>query len=511
MGNSEETIFDRLKEIVGESNISNDLAVRQAYGKDGFITTIIRKYRKDPLTIPDMIVLPGSTEEVQGILKIANKYDFKVLTIATGVNQCGLCIPNMTRSIVVDLKRMDKILEIDKESMSATIQPYVSIARVQAEAMKLDLWNGGTPLSPASNGLLSNIIFNGIWQSALAYGHGIRSLVNMKIVLANGGIINTGSLAMPQKENFWCPGLGPDLKGLFEFMHWGALGIITEATVKLYPWSGGEWPQEEEYDKPPLPRNHKIFFIQHPDFDSATKAMYEIAHSGIGTHLNAIPDSMNCFFTQPTQELTEKYIKEGYFPKHLIYVVVSGISSEKQILYEQSVLKEIVEETGGRFRDDLSDILSTWNADAFRSGVGTRICRRGGYTIVRMGESQIGKQEMYYKIRNGIIEKHPHNILDEETPFVYVYDRGYFCIIETDSYFDQSIYDEVDNSRKIAKEGFVESGLKDGLGWFSFIEPLTSIYGPHIGPDFHLILRKVKEIFDPKDTMNPGKLVKCEK
>ena len=169
-------------------------------------------------------------------------------------------------SLMLDLKRMDQIISIDEKNMTAVIQPHVSIARMQVDAMKRGLWNGGTTLAPSSNGLISNMIFNGIWQSALAYGPGYKSLVNFKVVLPNGDIIDTGSRTMPGAGDFFWSGPGPDLKGVFEWTAYGGLGVITEATVKLHRWVGGDWNVEEVYDKPNLPDNHKIFFIEFPDY-----------------------------------------------------------------------------------------------------------------------------------------------------------------------------------------------------------------------------------------------------
>jgi FAD/FMN-containing dehydrogenase len=338
----------------------------------------------------------------------------------------------------------------------------------------------------------------------------MRSLINMKVVLPNGDIINTGSRAIPGAGDFWWSGPGPCLKGIFEFTHYGALGIVTEATIKLHRWVGGEWPQEEDYDRPPLPENHRIFYIEYPDFPSMETALYEISHSGIGTHLNTSVDAWNAAFTQPTQELTEKTYREGMWPKHLIYVVLAGISSPRQLDYEEKVLRLIVEKTGGTFREDLREALSTWHADAFRSGDSVRMTRHGGYAIQRMNTSQIETIEKIHNAHMEIVSKYPHYILDEETPEVYVYDRGYFSLNETDTYYDQSDLEEVKNSRKQAVEAFISHTREDKLGWYIHVEPVTSVFGPEIGPNFHLWLKRVKNIFDPNDIMNPEKLIKVD-
>ena len=505
------TVYQALADVVGADFITDDLAIRHAYSKDASLSSVWKKHKKDPSTIPALVVLPVSTEEVQRVLCICNRYKIAVVAINTGANMCGLCVPAVADSLVLDLKRLDKILDIDEKNMTATVQPHVNFPRLQSETMKRGLWNGGTPLAPGIVGVLSNMMFNGIWQSALAYGQAMRSLINMKVVLPNGDIINTGSRSLPGAGNFWGSGPGPDLKGIFEFTHYGGLGVVTEATFKLHRWVGGEWPQEEVYDRPPLPKNHRIFYIEYSDFPSMQEGMYEIAHSGIGTHLNTCMDAWNAYLTQSTQALSEKTYREGKWPKNLIYVILAGISSQRQLDYEEKALRIIVRKTKGKFRDDLREVLSTWHGDAFRSGDSTRMTRHGGYAIGRINESQIETVEDIHNAHIEIISKYPHYILDEETPEVYVFARGYFCINETDNYYDQTDLEEVKNARLQAIDAFISHTKQDKLGWFIYIEPLTSIFGPEIGPNFHLWLKKVKNIFDPNDIMNPNKLIEMRK
>jgi len=504
------TVYQALADVVGADFVTDDSAICHAYSKDASLASIWRKHKNDPNTVPTLVVLPGNTEEVQGVLRICNRHRIGVVTINTGANMCGLCVPEIADSLVLDLKRLDRILDIDEKNMTATIQPHVNFPRLQSETMKQGLWNGGTPLAPSVVGVLSNMMFNGIWQSALAYSLGMRSLINMKVVLPNGDIIETGSRSLPGAGNFWWAGPGPDLKGIFEFTHYGGLGVVTEGTIKLHRWVGGEWPQEEVYDRPPLPKNHRIFYIEYPDFPSMETAMYEIAHSGIGTHLNTAMDAWNAYLTQPTQELSEKTFREGKWPKNLIYVVLAGISSQRQLDYEEKVLHLIVNKTKGKFREDLREVLSTWHGDAFRSGDSTRMTRHGGYAIQRINESQIETIEDIHNAHMEIISKYPHYILDEETPEVYVYDRGYFSINETDNYYDQSDIEDVKNARLQTVEAFITHAKDDKLGWYIHVEPLTSIFGPEIGPNFHLWLRRTKRIFDPNNIMNPDKLIKMQ-
>jgi len=504
-------VYQAIAEVVGPDFISDDPIIRQAYCKDGAFPSILKRYEKEPTAIPDLVVLPGSTEEVQGVVRIADRYGLKVIPIITGANMVSLCIPVQLGTISLDMKRMDKVLDVDERNMTATIQPYVSFARIQAETMKRGLWHGGTPLAPGSCGLIANIINSGTWQSALAYGVGPRTLCNLTLVLPNGDILRTGPSAMPNCGSFWSQGPGPDLKGVFEFTNHGGLAIITEATVKLYPWAGGEWPQEEIYDRPPLPANHRIYYIEYSDMDSMNEALYEIAHSGIGTHLNGASNGWVTAMTQRTEELAEKRWREGFFPKHMIYVITAGISSPRQLEHEENVLKDIVKDTGGKFRDDLREEMSTWHGDAFCDGCGSRFQRHGSFSSIKIGLGHLDAQKDFYEACQEVVRNHPHYMFDEETPWIYIFERGYYAIFEDDTVFDQSDYEEVRQARDMNIEGFIRAPKKDGLdlGYY-YMEPVISIFSPTVGPNVKRWVTEIKRVFDPKHTMNPGKLLRLE-
>jgi len=505
----EPIIYEAIAEVVGHQFISDDPAIRQAYSKDGAFPGIIKKYKKDPAGIPDLVVLPGSTEEVSAVLRLANGHGLKVIPIISGANMVSLCIPSEPGTISLDLKRMDKILAVDNRNMTATIQPYVSFARIQAETMKLGLWNGGTPLAPGTCGLLSNIINSGTWQSAVAYGVGLRSLVNLTLVLPSGEVIRTGSAALPRMGNFWCQGPGPDLKGIFEFTNHGGLAVITEATVKLYPWAGGDWPEEKIYNRPELPANHRIYYIEYPDIESMNEALYQIAHSGIGTHLNGASNGWNSGMTQPTEELSERRWRQGFFPRRLIYVILAGISSTRQLEHEENVLRDIVSDTGGKFRDDLKDEMSDWHGDAFRDGCGSRFQRHGSFSSIKLGCGTIDNHREFFDASMNIVNQHPHYLFDEETPWVYVFERGYYALFEDDTVFDQSDYEEVKQARNMNVDGFIRTPRQDqlDLGYY-YSEPIMSIFDDMVGPHLKSKVSLIKDIFDPRYTMNPGKLIR---
>ncbi len=109
-------VVAKLKEAIGENWVSDDPAVLTAYSRDFTIT---------PGRWPNVVVLPGSTEDVQKIIKIANEHMIPVVPMSSGFNHGGMAIPRHGGIQVDLLKRMDKILDVDGESLTIRVQPGV--------------------------------------------------------------------------------------------------------------------------------------------------------------------------------------------------------------------------------------------------------------------------------------------------------------------------------------------------------------------------------------------------
>ena len=146
-------IYEELINILGPEYVSDDPAVMEAYSREsqspGFMTQ--GRY--------EFIVLPGSTEDVQQITKLANRYKFPISVFSTGLFMFT-CSAREPYWCLIDPKRMNRI-EIDEKNMYAIVLPYVTHAQVSAEAMKRGLFNG-TPESGSQASSLANHIFAGL-------------------------------------------------------------------------------------------------------------------------------------------------------------------------------------------------------------------------------------------------------------------------------------------------------------------------------------------------------------
>lgn len=524
-------IYGALEDVVGKRWISEQRSMVETYSKlsiEGM--TYVRKHQKDATILPACVILPESTEEVQAIVKICNRYKTPFIPFTNG--QVFSTTTNDQPTVIIHLSRMNKIIHIDTENMAATLQAYVDYAQLQGEAMKHGLWNGGSPLATSLCKLSSQFSFAGLWQTDLKYGLLNRNLVSVKMVLPDGEILTIGSRCLPKAGDYWEYGPGPDLMGI-QRGGAGSNGIVTEITVKLHSWAGGSsFPEvpygrpsledvhEAKYDSPPPPENHRLYWIEFKDFASEIKTMREISHSGIAIGMNAT-GVYSAYYCSQTQEMTWDRCEKKFFPEYNCYVILAGITSEKQLEYEKKVLKQIVERNGAKFlsqdyKPEVLEALKPWNLDCIRHTCGYRMNRKMyGNAWLPTGpfEGAQQTQQFWSDALNAFGEC---DITDrggsEDTPFIYALQRGRFCFSEVDNYPDPTNPDEILKAVGFGIYGMarlVKEKVCPNLMALTNVEPFLTMF-PEVGPNQTLLYRKIRKVFDPNSVNAPGRQVYTE-
>ena len=519
-----------LKDVLGDEWVSEDRAVIETYSRFSVDSGgTLRKHLKDPTTIPACIVLPGSTEEVQAIMRIATRFNVKVIPFTNGMIAFnGPTTPDPT--VCVHVSRMNRVLEIDEDNLTATLEAYADYGQLQADAMKKGLWNGGSPLATTLCKLSSQTSFAGIWQTDLKYGTLTRNIVSTKVVLPTGDVLITGSDTVAGSNCLWEYGPGPDLLSMVRGSA-GTAGIITEIKVKLHSWPGGDsLPEppagrpcvhdyhEPKYDTAPPPKNVKLLWVEFPDYDSEVEALHKIAQSGIGMGLNAT-GVYNSYYCSQTGEMTLDRVKGKFFPPFNCYVILGGFVSDRQMEYDEKILREIIAETHGTFltdshKGDVLEALEPWNLDCIRHVTGFRMNRfYYGGSIIPGGllkDTAYKTREIWTRTIDAMGETF---ITDrggiEDTPFLYAIERGSrFWLSEADVYPDPLDTEKLERAKGLTVAAVTDmvSQKYPAIGLGVAIEPLTTFF-PEQGPNAHLLFRKFRKIFDPNNIYAPGRQV----
>jgi FAD/FMN-containing dehydrogenase len=222
-----DTLLARLAAIVGERHVLTD-----ALDTAGYLAEPRELFHGKARCV----VRPGDTAEVAAILKLCAQTGTAVVPQGGNTGLVGGQIPGQpvpgreganTDEIVLSLKRMDRIREIDQASMTLTVEAGLTLLRVQVEAEKAGAL---FPLSLASEGSYTiggNLATNAGGTAVLAYGNARDLVSGLEVVLADGRVLS--NLSKLKKDN-----TGYDLKHLFMGSE-GTLGIITAAVVRLFP------------------------------------------------------------------------------------------------------------------------------------------------------------------------------------------------------------------------------------------------------------------------------------
>lgn len=213
----------RLAEIVGEKYVSDQAEERFIYSRD--MGTM------DP-SFPDLVVMPGSTEEVSRVLALANEKKVPLSPMGGGLTLSGICRP-LRGGIVLDMKRMNRILEVNETSSYALVEAGVSQGMLQAYLKRHHpRLKHSIPDSPPIATIGGNVLIHGSGHLSAAGGFHSEMLNGLEAVLPTGEVVRVGSCATSDRWFSRAP--LPDLAGLF--VGWtGTTGVVTRLAIKLYP------------------------------------------------------------------------------------------------------------------------------------------------------------------------------------------------------------------------------------------------------------------------------------
>ena len=218
-------LLSEVADVVGEDDVTTREVDRIAYAQDYFWLGQMWLDRGEDPSRPDIIAYPESTEEISRILKIATRHRVPIIPYGGGSGTQGGTVP-LYGGITLDLKKMNRILRIDEESLTVTVQAGVNVAHLEEELNRRGLTWPHYPASAPVASVGGCIAARGTGTLSTKYGKAEDMVLSLQIVLASGEVIST--LPTP---NHAC---GPGLLQLFVGAE-GTLGIITEVTVKLDP------------------------------------------------------------------------------------------------------------------------------------------------------------------------------------------------------------------------------------------------------------------------------------
>ncbi|KIL35097.1 FAD-binding protein [Cohnella kolymensis] len=206
-----------LKAIVGDKLFKDDPESLVTHSYDG--TPMLQ-------ALPDAVIYPENTNQVSDIMKVLHRYRIPVIGRGSGTNLSGGTVP-VQGGVVMVMHRMSRILEVDLDNLTATVQPGLNTKEFITYVEGLGLFYPPDPSSMAVSTIGGNIAECSGGLRGLKYGTTKDYVIGLEAVLANGDILRTGGKSMKDVAGY-------DLTKLLVGSE-GTLAIITEATLKLVP------------------------------------------------------------------------------------------------------------------------------------------------------------------------------------------------------------------------------------------------------------------------------------
>jgi glycolate oxidase len=496
-------IYRALEDVVGSENISEDPVILDSYAWRSCLIAGPVKF------VPrfEAVTLPIKTEEVQAIVKLCNRYkiQFKAGSTHWGIYND----PGGPGVVKIDLRRMNRILEINEKNMYAVVEPYVIGAQLQAEVMKKGLICNIT--GAGSNcSALPLAAHQGIGHLSQSLSYGERNQLALEWVTPDGEIVRLGSLAAIG-EWFCGDGPGPSLRGIVRgnTMPLGGLGVYTKAAQKVYHWPGPPtFPIEgvsPHYKPSQVPPYFSYRYISFPSLEKLTEAVYKLGKNEIAFEVMGFNPGMMASNIATSNEEDRKIYKQF---SELVQgpgtVVIIAGNSPRDFEYKERVLQQIMEENNGKLLEPVDDPEinggALWRCIRITGSI-RETCRATG---VFGGE--VGGTDVFSLMRDYIVQSAPLKadliskglILDDGIkPFTQSIEHGHQGHAETlTRYFSQNA-----ESAKAGGELFMgvnKLAIKNHYGVPAHVwsDAIHDMYGQHAN-NYTKWLRRIKKTFDP--------------
>jgi glycolate oxidase len=263
--------------------------------------------------VPMVVALPEKEDQVVAVLKICRQMAVPVVTRGAGTGLSGGAMPHAA-GVLLGMAKLNRILNIDKFSRTAVVQPGVRNLAISEAAASLGLYYAPDPSSQIACTIGGNIAENSGGVHCLKYGLTIHNVLRARVVTIEGEIVELGGGALDS------PGL--DLLSVLIGSE-GMLGVVTEATVKLVP----------------KPKLAQVVMASFATVEAAAQAVSNVIAAGI------IPAGLEMMDQKATQ-MVEPFAKAGYDLTAAAILLCESDGTVDEVADEIARMKQVFESSG---------------------------------------------------------------------------------------------------------------------------------------------------------------------
>ena len=466
-------IHRELAAVVGSEHVSDDPALLQSHAHDWSWMSKFLLYRNLPLPAADIAVRPGSTEEVREIVRIASTWKVPLVPRGGGTGTQGGTLA-LYGGISVDLSRMRRIVDIDEESLVATVEAGIDGPTLEAElnARNLTLahYPGSYEMGASVGGFLAA---RGSGVVSTKYGKAENQVLQIQAVVAPGRVVET--LRVPSHAS------GSDLLQTFVGSE-GTLGIITQAAMRIDP----------------LPETRQFLSFSFPDIFAGMEA-------GRLVMINRLRPSVIRLYDEGDSKKLAEWVGTPFLGT-LMVVMVDG--TKELTDYEARAITSLCERAGGRsLGPNAGQIWWDGKYEPYKKGklpqpplvYGTTDTVARFSDIPRIYRARKQAVEETFKAYGARYTCHLSHWYDWGS---MLYDRFYIDRAPDDPGEALDLHDRLWNvctEVGLANGGVVNEHHGVGLKLGRFMHK-------QYGPDGWALVQALKDAWDPDGIMNPGKL-----
>ena len=453
----DQSVVAELRTLLGE-RVSVSAAVREHHGKD-------ESYF--PYAPPDAVVFARTTEEVRDIVNICRRHRVPMIPFGVGTSLEGHILA-VQGGVSIDLSQMNRVIAVHEADLDAVVEAGVTRKQLNEHIKHTGLFFPVDPGADATLGGMAATRASG--TNAVRYGTMRENVLSMKVVLADGRVIQTSRRAKKSAAGY-------DLTRLFVGSE-GTLGIITEVTVRLYPVQEAMSAAVCAFDS----------------VDGCTNTVIQTIQAGV-------PVARCDIVCEKTVAAINKYKKTSYRVAPTVFFEFHG--SAASVVEQAETVQGIARENGGmdfQWATRPEERNALWDArhNAYFACLQTRPGSRAVSTDVCVPISRLAEcvHETMEDVKSYIA---PVPLLghigDGNFHLMFLVDPARPEETELAKQFNRRLIE-----RALRMEGTCTGEHGIGLGKMESMRL-------ELGEDVIGLMREIKNVFDPENLMNPGKVV----
>jgi glycolate oxidase len=317
-------IITKLKELLGPKQVVTDQSIIEPYSHDEVPDSHYAH-------MPDAVVFPETTEQVAAVVRFANEYLIPVVPRGAGTGLACGAVPSLG-GIVLSLEKLDKVLEINADSLYIVVEPGVRTDDIQKAVKSAGLFYAGDPCSGDSCFIGGNVATNAGGNKAVKYGTTRHQVYSLEVVMPTGEITTLGGRLEKNTTGY-------NLEQLIIGSE-GTLGIITKITLRLKP----------------LPKQVIDLLAVFPDVESAIAIVSKVIKAGITPTCVEFMDTI-------TIQSIEKFLKEK-LPNSDVgnYIIIQVEADTEDELDNKSIVLDELCTANGALTVLVADSQKIWHA-----------------------------------------------------------------------------------------------------------------------------------------------------